>query len=197
MQQPLVRDCLPLLAANLIAADKITKPISGFALYNVTDGIVATDIAGWFARWLLSQKLHFATSRLHIHAEAKNTATKSRRVSRTQLQRASTKIFSAFFVMAPILILAAWMRDWWGLANGISMLFSIWLRHVVIWQNLAALALASDNNEKSSRELVKIFLTLPDGKAVTIYSPRGLIVDCILTTPKPPNPKLYHSVRVC
>lgn len=37
---------LPLLGAFVIAGNDIVKPIPGFTLYNVSDGIQATDVAG-------------------------------------------------------------------------------------------------------------------------------------------------------
>lgn len=36
--------CLPLLGAYKIAGNDIVKPIPGFTLYNITDGILATDL---------------------------------------------------------------------------------------------------------------------------------------------------------
>ncbi|KAF8246157.1 hypothetical protein K440DRAFT_685659 [Wilcoxina mikolae CBS 423.85] len=53
-------ECLPLLGAYIFAGNNFTKPIPGFFLYNISDGIVATDMTGWFARWLLPEfLLHF------------------------------------------------------------------------------------------------------------------------------------------
>ena len=189
-------DCLPLLAANLIAADKVTKPIPGFALYNVTDGILATDITGWFSRWLLSQNLSFAVSCIHISSidESSNINKEQLALSRT-LPRALAKTLLSFSIMAPILGLSAWVQDFWGLANAIAMLLSIWVRHIVESQNLAALSKARSSTEEWFHEPVKVFLTLPDGKAVTIYCSRGIVVNCILTTPRPQNPLFYRMTR--
>jgi len=57
---------LPLLGAYIIAGESITKPIPGFVLYNITDGICATDVTGWFARWLMCQKLSPSSSTITI-----------------------------------------------------------------------------------------------------------------------------------
>src|SRR2546421_5288458 len=57
---------LPLLAANVIAQDAITKPIPGFVMYNITDGITATDIAGWLSRWVLSHDLTWHSTVLYL-----------------------------------------------------------------------------------------------------------------------------------
>ena len=37
---------LPLLGAYTVAGNSITKPLPGYAVYNITDGIKATDVAG-------------------------------------------------------------------------------------------------------------------------------------------------------
>lgn len=55
---------LPLLGAYKAADNSIVKPIPGFTLYNVSDGVLATDINGWFARWLLCQDLTFTSTTL-------------------------------------------------------------------------------------------------------------------------------------
>jgi len=57
---------LPVLAAFVVAGDNITKAIPGFTVYNITDGIVATDVAGWFARWLLLQDFKWNSSSVRV-----------------------------------------------------------------------------------------------------------------------------------
>lgn len=42
-----------------------------------------------------------------------------------------------------------------------------------------------------SDQLVKVFMTLPNGKAITIITTRGIVINCLLTTPRPPSPRLY------
>lgn len=34
-------------------------------------------------------------------------------------------------------------------------------------------------------------MTLPNCKAITIITTRGIVINCLLTTPRPPNPRLY------
>ncbi|MCJ1230106.1 hypothetical protein MMC12_006777 [Toensbergia leucococca] len=48
---------LPLLSASIINGNRFTSPLAGFTLYNVTDGIMASALAGWSTRWLLAQNL--------------------------------------------------------------------------------------------------------------------------------------------
>ena len=176
---------LPVLAAYIVASNSITKPIPGFVLYNISDGILATDITGWFARWLLHQNFTFASSTVSI----------------TLNQRPASKWdeFSAYIVgslaIGPILVLAILMGDWWGLVNGLSMLISVLVRRTVVGQNRAALDLAASRGKDRSKEMVKTFWTLPTGTAITILAPRGIILDCLLTTPRPPHPRLYSLMR--
>ena len=67
----LSRSCLteylPLISSFVIANDGIRSPIPGFVLYNISDGICATDLAGWFSRWLLSQDLTYNCTTLTIN----------------------------------------------------------------------------------------------------------------------------------
>jgi hypothetical protein len=55
-------DWLPMFAALVVAGNKIIEPIPGFTLYNISDGILATDLFGWFVRWLLCQDLEYFSS---------------------------------------------------------------------------------------------------------------------------------------
>jgi hypothetical protein len=44
---------LPLLAAFVLAGDRLTSIQPGFTFYNVTDGFTSTYMSGWFTRWLM------------------------------------------------------------------------------------------------------------------------------------------------
>ena len=176
---------LPVLAAYIVASNSIIKPIPGFVLHNISDGILATDITGWFARWLLCQNSTFASSVVSI----------------TLNQRPASKWdeFSAYIAgslaIGPLLVLAILMGDWWGLVNGLSMLISVLVRRTVVGQNRAALDLAASRGNDRSKEMIKTFWALPTGTAITILAPRGVILDCLLTTPRPPHPRLYNLMR--
>ncbi|KAK8096061.1 hypothetical protein PG999_014083 [Apiospora kogelbergensis] len=45
---------LPILGSYAVANNELTTPEQGFVLYNITDGVMATDVAAWFTRWLMS-----------------------------------------------------------------------------------------------------------------------------------------------
>ena len=40
----------PLLAGHVFADNSIAEPVPGFTLYNISEGIVATDLSAWFTR---------------------------------------------------------------------------------------------------------------------------------------------------
>ncbi|VUC37995.1 unnamed protein product, partial [Clonostachys rosea] len=181
-------DWLPLLAAHVIATDEIAEPQSGFALYNITDGIMATDLTGWFTRWLLSGDFTPCASHVTIRA-----ATSSTSQSRQNMDSACAGIFGCLG-LAPAL-LAGLIGDWWGLANGIAILVGVLVRRFVLAQRRAAIDRAMDKALRTSDEPVKVFVTLPNGNAITISTTRGIVIDCLLTTPQPLEPHLYEVAR--
>ncbi|KAL4796029.1 hypothetical protein BDV19DRAFT_388741 [Aspergillus venezuelensis] len=58
----------PSFGSYVLANNDILKPQSGFTLYNVTDGIAATDISSWFTRWLMSSPLTYAATTIRLRA---------------------------------------------------------------------------------------------------------------------------------
>lgn len=155
---------LPLLGAFRVADNSIVKPIPGFVLYNVSDGILANDITGWFARWLLCQDLTFTSSTLHISVEDNVSSRACDCLS---------ELAAAGMTMGTLLIILILSSDWWGLANWAAMACSVIVRRLIIGQNLSSLDTASSKAVITSSELVKVFLTLPTGNAVTIKAPQG------------------------
>lgn len=179
---------LPLLGAYKVADNSVVKPIPGFVLYNISDGILATDITGWFARWLLCQDLTFTSTTLVVSVKD-NAAFRSRL---DPLQQYITGIMA----MCPLLIIIILTKDWWGFANWAAMAISVIVRRVIISQNVAALDLATSKSNIRANEPVKVLLSLPTGNVVTIKVPRGVVLHCLLTTPVPPSPQLYNFVRM-
>lgn len=51
---------LPLAAPHTVLTRQITSPQPGFLLYNISDGVVTQDLAGWFTRWLSNPNLHLS-----------------------------------------------------------------------------------------------------------------------------------------
>lgn len=98
-------------------------------------------------------------------------------------------------VLGFLLVLNGLTRDWWGFANSISMLISVIVRRVVTSQLCRAIDCQIQHVSTDPSEIVKCFCTFPDGTAVTIVTQRKILVDCLLTEPRPPNSRLYESCR--
>ncbi|KAF2642223.1 hypothetical protein P280DRAFT_468656 [Massarina eburnea CBS 473.64] len=180
-----ITDMLPLLGTFVIAGNKFAEPIPGFVLYNITDGIIATDLAGWFARWLLCQDLTPSKSTIEI------TITKR---PRRPAAAALAYTIGLCVVLPPILI-SILGHDWWGLGNSLCMLFSCFVRKIVIEMCKDTLDDAAEEAEKTDCEPVKVFLTMPTGQGVTIRTSRSVIINCLLTEPRTTHRKFYDTVR--
>ena len=180
---------LPLLGAFVIASNEIVKPVSGFTLYNATDGIVATDIASWFSRWINSQHFSWNSSCLHISPIPQVDKKRHR----------ASEIISyvlGFVVMSTTMIIAVLSEDWWGFVNSISMIISILSRAIVINENRKAINAAYTKVEQEDwAKIYKKSLISPDGKAITIFAPCGIITEVLLTNPRPHSPRLYLFAR--
>lgn len=186
----LVHNCLtewlPLLGAYTVASGQISKPIPGFYLYNITDGIMATDLSCWLTRWLLSYPLTYSATILKVRPVAR-ALTRERRL---------TAFLIGLTTSSALIALAAVVKDFWGLANALSMVASIFIRKALVHQNRKGVNIAVNNAKKFPDDVVKLFITLPSGKAVTVYAPRKIVLDCFLTDPVPPHPRMYWILRI-
>jgi hypothetical protein len=186
----LVHDCLtewlPLLGAYTIASGQMSKPIPGFVLYNITDGVMATDLSCWLTRWLLSLPLTYTASILKVRPVARQLPRQRRLVAGS--------IGLVIFLI--IVILATVIGDWWGLANAIAMTMSVVVRKAIVGQNRKAIDIAVQKAKKNADQEVKLFITIPSGRSLTIYAPRMIVIYCFLTEPRPPYPRLYWAMRV-
>ncbi|KAL3425708.1 hypothetical protein PVAG01_02499 [Phlyctema vagabunda] len=185
----LVHDCLtewlPLLGAYTIASGQVTKPISGFVLYNITDGIMSTDLSCWFTRWLLSLPLTYSATVLRVRPVARQLPVQRRLLAKC--------IGLVIFIV--IVVLAATTGDWWGLANAMAMALSVLVRRVIVGQNRKAVDVAMQQAQEIADQEVKVFVTIPSGKSLTIYAPRMVVVNCFLSGPQPPSPRIYWAMR--
>lgn len=178
---------LPLVGGFVIASDSIRSHIAGFTLYNVTDGICATDITGWFARWLLFRDLTYNSTTLTI----------------TVLQRYNhldegeySAVWYGTAAFSVLIILPIFMADWWALANAISLGISVVVRTAILQANRDAVDRSVEKGLQQSGTIVKTLWKLPNGHSVTIYVARGIVTDCLLTTPRPNNADLYFAFRI-
>lgn len=184
---------LPLLGAYMIANNDMTQPKPGFVVYNITDGIAATDVNGWFSRWLLCQRFTVSYTLLRICHKRRGM-----RDRRAHERIRAVGIALGVCAMGVVLIFPALMGDWWGVANAVSMLVSIFVRKFLLHQIREAITQAADLALKELKKcgLVKTFWTLPTGNVVSILLPRGILTDVILTNPHPPNNFPYTTARM-
>ncbi|KAF2023978.1 hypothetical protein EK21DRAFT_79767 [Setomelanomma holmii] len=180
-----ITDMLPLLGAFVIAGNSFTEPIPGFVLHNVTDGIVATDLAGWFTRWLLCQNISFSQTTISIS------------LARRPRSRPTFLIAYSLAVLSivPVMALSVLGSDWWGFANTVAMAVSILVRKVVTELNRTALDVASDEAEATDLEEVKVFLTMSTGQGLIIRTSRAIVIKCLLSTPQIPKSSFYNLIR--
>lgn len=186
---------LPLLGAFAVAGNRFVRPLPGFTLYSISDGIMATDVAGWLSRWLSMQKLRWNTTTL-IWAVRQS---KPRR--RAFWSPSSEEILALSVGLVTnfgLLVLTILVEDWFGLANALAMIVSVYVRWYLVRQHREYLDREAEKivvmgGENS--DFVKAFCLLADGRAVTLLAPRGLVVNCFLTTPRPFDNFLYNATR--
>lgn len=208
----------PLLAPFIISNNSFMNPVAGVTLYNITDGILATDVSGWVARWLLNRDLSWNSATLIISAcpsfrtEARirggmlegylRTSNHSRawtygllRAFTFTRNRATTVAVSCA-AMLPILLMPAFQEDWFGLANAAALLVTIATRVLAVCLNRKAIFLSVAEGLRDSdrgREMVKLAITLPGGRFITVHCQRGVVKHTLLTAPRP-EPWKYKLV---
>jgi len=176
---------LPLLGSFIVAGNRFAQPIPGMTLHNITDGIKANDVSGWLSRWLNfqdprwnitifiwgSQQIPWRERTVHIRA-----------------------LVLGAILNGGLLALTVLVGDWFGFANTVALITSVFVRWYMIRQNRAYLDEVVAGISGPGAEFVKVFCLLTDGKAVTLRAPRGLVLNGFLTTPRP----FYkHGYKLC
>lgn len=179
---------LPILAPQIIADNSIAVSNPGFRLYNITDGITAMDLSAWWTSWLLCQSLSWNSSTFFItNNDSPGNGGSS---SATTLFLLSSNIaLDLALIVIPVLL-----EDWYGFAASVGVVLTAVMRASVLSlfrHSLDALVQESMND----MERVKIFILLPNGKAVTVWTTRGITVKCFLTEPNPQNNMLHLILR--
>ena len=182
-----VTEYLPLVSSFVIANDGIKSAIPGFELYNVSDGICATDIVGWFSRWLLSQRLTYNSTTLTINT--RQSTSQSRDGCKLAAGIGGTVCF--LIILIPIMI-----SDWWGLVNATGLGVSVLVRSVILDANRYAIDQSARTSTRQSNTVVKVFCTMSNGCVVTIYAPRGIVTQCLLSEPRLADQKRYFIARM-
>ncbi|QKX63317.1 uncharacterized protein TRUGW13939_10487 [Talaromyces rugulosus] len=136
-------DYLPLLGAFTVSASHFTRKQSGFILYSISDGMMTTELAGWFSRWLQTQEFDRVRSIVTWQAGRQPP----------QLQR----FFLGFLLIAlPIhgmlIALTVLAADWWGLANVVSMIASVVVRCVLVSEIQAGIDRSIRKSEEAAQK---------------------------------------------
>ncbi|XDG01328.1 hypothetical protein ABKA04_000943 [Annulohypoxylon sp. FPYF3050] len=174
---------LPLLAPQIIADNTITDVVPGFTLYNITDGVLAIDLSPWWTRWLTCQSLNWNTTVLEVKA----SPTRQPLVTFPWL----VMLFSNAIINAIIIVIPVLLDDWYGFAASVSLVVTVVSRAYIV----SSLRRSIDGlvvQAESERDPVKLFLTCPDGKALTIRTTRGIATNILLTSPRPRHRLAYQ-----
>ncbi|KAI2617251.1 hypothetical protein GGS26DRAFT_577266 [Hypomontagnella submonticulosa] len=180
-----ITDWLPIFGSYAVANNEIAQPEPGFVLYNVTDQVMATDVSIWFTRWLMSYPLTY-------------TATTITLGSNTRPMSSIRKICSIMvggLICGVLLMFAILTADWWGVANVIALGLTVLVRQQMVGSLRSSVDKGFQDARNNPGDDVKIFLTLPNGTAVTMRGPRQVVVNCVLTNPRPSNPTYYFILR--
>jgi hypothetical protein len=106
-------DAFPLLGAFMIAGDRFAEKQPGFAMYNASAGIVTTELAAWFSRWLKSQPLYQVRSTVTWEVEEP-----SKRHVVLPLIGSALVAFPFHGMLIAMTVLS---EDWWGFTNAMAM----------------------------------------------------------------------------
>lgn len=177
---------LPLLAAFVVSGNRFVQPMPGCVLYNISDGIMATDVAGWLARWLTAQKLNWNTTTFVWSVRHDLGSVWQTRIP---------ALIIGSFVHFVLILLSILTGDWFGFSNAVAMAISVFVRLYLVQQNRDFLDHKANSLKESDRDLVKVLCLIPDGRAVTLLAPRGIVKDCFLTTPRPLTRPFYDIAR--
>ena len=181
-----VAEHLPLLAAQIVADNSFAGYIPGFTLYNITDKIVAEDLSAWFTRWLLCQNLTYCSSTLFLSVARNGPVRGSVRIQ--------CVVIAALINSMPI-CLGLLTRDWYGFACAIANAFGAFARSCILHILRQALDEQALKGTEKHPEHVKVLITLPNGRCLTVFTTRGLILECLLTDLRPPRPNVYLILR--
>jgi hypothetical protein len=119
-----IAEYLPLLATQIIADNTIADSVPGFTLYNITDGILATDLSAWWTRWLLCQNLNWHTTTLHVYALPKQ---------RPLWTTTSVAMLCYNIVMdAALIVIPVLLGDWYGFAASVGLVVTVVARSYIL-----------------------------------------------------------------
>jgi len=157
---------LPLFGQFLVAEDRLTTPLPGYTLYNISDGVYIPVISGWFSRWLFANLDDRLNGGTHM---TWSVTCKTRRSAAIEIVAIAIGILGN----GGLLAVSALQGDYYGVANAAAMIVSVLVRRVILngkRKSLNGRVRASEsrrlaNNGNLDNELVGILITTPDGNA--------------------------------
>lgn len=216
---------LPLLGAFVIAGNRFTTKKPKFVLYNTSAGIMTTELAGWFSRWLQTQDFKKVRSIVTWHIMERP-------------HRWREFIVGFLLVGLPVhgmlIALTVLAADWWGFANVISMIISVTVRCIMVAQNQDGIdaniqkaqealqgypAQRAKYDESMERpesrrqngqamegakipiepqdpnKIAKVIVLTEDSKVVTLAVTAYLPKWVFTTNPQPPNRYIYQACK--
>ncbi len=174
---------LSLLGGNVVPSNAFVDPLHGFTLYNISDAIQSTTLAGWFSRWLLAQ-----------HPSQNTSIFEWKLRSQPPLNRYRAPAIGAV-VNTCIVVLPLLVGDYYGLASALCMNVGIIVRAYLVMQNLDAIDRAAVDTTTYPNDPVRTFVILANGQATTVIAPRNVVVNCFMSTPKIAHPTCYAIAR--
>lgn len=182
-------DHLPFLALNVIAGDDINQPQPGYAVYNFTDAVVTSQLAPWFTRWLAAQDITQCSSIIHLAYDVQGA-------SFSRWDNTLSIIISSV-VLVSMVLLAGLTEDWWAFANVVSLIVSVICRQYILHELLHSIDTSAVTvpEHDPMRAIVKCLVQFPDGKALTLFTSRGILMKVLLPRPTPLNFRRYHLAR--
>ncbi|KAH0041004.1 hypothetical protein KCU78_g1026, partial [Aureobasidium melanogenum] len=164
LQRRRFTEWLPLLATFIVTGKRFAVEQPGFVLYNLDDGIITTELKGWFSRWLSTQTINNGTTRFVWEEN----------MAKPQGVGLVAPVL-AFLLVVPLLVCTVLMGDWYGVANAIAIIISILVRAGLVSQLRTARDQQTVASEASARQQKTTFVIRSDGKMVTIMAP-----DCVV-----------------
>lgn len=214
---------MPLLGGYVFATDQFRKQQSSYLLYNITSGIVTSDLAGWFTRWMQAQEFEVTRSLVYWDVIEEPRIWWSYHL----LSGAISFVLTGFLV-----VLAVVSEDWYGFANAIATIISIAVRAFLLQANRNAIDIAvlgaecypgtfrfalkqwekqendpsgprkprpnedcKPNGGKWRPEEAKFLIVLPDSRAVTMIMPEKLVIPVFTKNIISHSSNSYHLVR--
>ena len=204
----------PLMGAHVFASNQFTLPIShGIALYNITDSVRVTQLSGWFSRWLLTQKISPAGTKI-VFSHQSPRPVRALKDWCVACVRGCAILFCIYCVPIASIVVT---KDLWGLLNMLALMVTVLVRLFLIDANRSALDSQvreiSERISEGFRELeymtvydqqlararlgrvCQCLLIFPDGKKAYLQIPAMYWKECFTQSPSITR-RGYSAMRV-